>query len=114
MNKIKENKLQRKIRVSARIKRFSTLPQMMVFRSSKHVYAQIVDPQTSKVLASASDIKITDKKTKTEKASEVGKMIAQKAKEAGLKQVVLNRREYKYHGRIKTLSETAKQEGLVI
>ena len=89
-------------------------PRLTVYRSSKHFYAQIFDNLGSKVIASASstekDIKI--KSNNLEAAVEVGKKVAERALESGIKKVVFDRSGYKYHGRIKALAESARNAGL--
>ena len=89
-------------------------PRLTVYRSSKHFYAQIFDNLGTKVIVSASttekDLKI--KSNNTEAAAEVGKKIAERALENGIKKVVFDRSGYKYHGRIKALAESARNAGL--
>jgi len=90
---------------------------MCVFRSAKHMYVQIIDDEAGKTLASASTL---DKDLKGElssggncdAASAVGKAIAGRALEAGIKQVAFDRREYKYHGRVAALADAARDAGL--
>ena len=87
---------------------------MTVFRSSQHFYAQIFDNLGSKVIVSAStaekDLKI--KSNNLEAAVEVGKKVAERALENGIKKVVFDRSGYKYHGRIKALADSARDTGL--
>ena len=89
-------------------------PRLTVFRSSRHFYAQVFDNQGSKVIVSAStnekDSKI--KSNNLEAAVEVGKKIAERALENGVKKVVFDRAGYKYHGRIKALADSARNAGL--
>lgn len=87
-------------------------PQLYVFRSNKEIYAQILDRKSGKILASASSLKIKDKKNKTEVAKIVGQKLAEKAKEANISQIVFIRRGYKYHGRVAALAEAARESGL--
>lgn len=118
----KGNKLfsRRKGRVRARIARESTgRPRLTVYRSGKHIYAQVVDDVQAKTVASASTHEHVegerDKKAKTYNvaaASEVGKRIAARAKDAGVKAVVFDRGGYLYHGRVKALAEAAREGGL--
>lgn len=103
----------RKNRISKILKNHTDRPVLYVNRSLKFIYAQIVDTTTGKTLASASDMKVTEKMTKTERASIVGKEIAEKAKEAGVEKVAFHRGGYKYHGRVKALAEAARENGLV-
>jgi len=92
-----------------------TKPRLNVFRSSKHIYASIVDDHSGKVIISVSEkeIKKADKMPKKEKAHQVGKIIAQKAVKKGFTKVVFDRAGYLYHGRVKELAEGAREEGLV-
>jgi large subunit ribosomal protein L18 len=88
---------------------------MSVFRSNKEIYVQLVnDLEGSTVLAASSaDKGIADEQgTKTEIANKVGKLIAERAKEAGIDNVVFDRNGYLYHGRVKALAEGAREEGL--
>ncbi|MBO6051157.1 MAG: 50S ribosomal protein L18 [Bacteroidales bacterium] len=91
-------------------------PRMSVFRSNKDIYVQIIDDRAGVTLASASsvvaDIK-NQKVTKTEKSAMVGKLIAERAKEAGINAVVFDRNGYLYHGRIKSLADAAREGGLI-
>ena len=109
----------RQTRVRYKIKKKSVKgrPRMSVYRSDKNIYVQIIDDKNSKTLISASslDKKIksqTKKINKKETASEVGKLIAVKAKEKGIKKVVFDRGKNLFHGRIKALAESARKEGL--
>ncbi|MBR4535468.1 MAG: 50S ribosomal protein L18 [Bacteroidales bacterium] len=91
-------------------------PRMSVFRSNRDIYVQIIDDRAGVTLASASsvvaDIK-NQKVTKTEKSAMVGKLIAERAKEAGINAVVFDRNGYLYHGRIKSLADAAREGGLI-
>ncbi len=107
----KRNKRHKKIR--ARISGTAEVPRVCVFRSSKHIYTQLIDDENSKIIASASDLKLKGKKNKLLKAKEVGKMIAKKAEELKIKKVVFDRGGYKYHGRVKALAEGAREGGLI-
>ena len=97
-----------------------TKPRLCVFRSLKHIYAQLIDDQKGKTLVSANDLELekenkkrkANKKTKTEKAYEVGLLIAQKAKKNKISKVVFDRRNYRYHGRVKALAQGARDGGL--
>ncbi len=91
--------------------------RLSVFRSSKHIYAQVIDDKQGATLAAASSLDKTLKgKLKTgadcAAAQEVGKLIAERAKAAGLEAVVFDRGSYLYHGRIKALAEAAREAGL--
>ncbi len=104
----------RKIGIRKNISGTKTKPRLNVFRSSKHIYASIVDDESGKVLISAADMEIkkVDKMPKKEKAHQVGKIIAQKAVKKGFTKVVFDRAGYLYHGRVKELAEGAREEGL--
>jgi large subunit ribosomal protein L18 len=88
----------------------SDRPRLAIFRSNKEIYAQIIDDINSSTLASASSKDA--KGTKTEQAAEVGKLIAETAKKAGVKAVVFDRGGFLYHGRVKALADSARDEGL--
>ena len=116
---IKNRKEFRRFRIKKRIRKVvhgtPDRPRMTVFRSNKEIYVQLVDDLANKTLvASSSQIKdIADQKTtKTEKAKLVGKLIAEKAKEAGINTVVFDRNGYLYHGRVKSLADAARENGL--
>jgi large subunit ribosomal protein L18 len=92
-------------------------PRLSVFRSSKQIYAQVIDDANGVTLASAStlekDLRAQIKTGATvEAASEIGKLIAQRAVEAGVKDVVFDRGAYIYHGRVKALADAAREGGL--
>ena len=92
-------------------------PRLSVFRSSKQIYAQIIDDARGHTVAAASSLeKDTRGKLKTganvEAAAEVGRMIAERAVQAGVKQVVFDRGSYLYHGRVKALADAAREGGL--
>ena len=104
----------RKKNVRAKITGSSKCPRLNVFRSSKHIYAVIIDDQIGETLVSASekDIKKEGKVEKQEKAFLVGKALAQKAKKKAFSKVVFDRSGYLYHGRVKQLAEGAREGGL--
>lgn len=87
-------------------------PRLNVYRSLKHIYAQVVDDTRGRTLAAASTLSLQGDGPKMDRAREVGKALAEAARRAGVKQVVLDRGGYKYHGRVKALAEAARQEGL--
>jgi large subunit ribosomal protein L18 len=88
-------------------------PRLCVFRSNKHIYAQLINDENGKVLLAASDLEVKKGGTKKELAHEVGKLIAQKAKKKKIEKVVFDRGGYKYHGRVKALAEGAREQGLI-
>ena len=92
-------------------------PRLNVFRSSNHIYAQVIDDAAGHTLVSAStiDLEVRDEiagKAKTEQAKIVGRVVAQRALSKGVKSVVFDRGGYKYHGRVKALAEAAREAGL--
>jgi large subunit ribosomal protein L18 len=100
-------------RVRAKIKGTTDRPRLCVFRANKHIYAQIIDDQRARTLAAADDSKIKIKTGgKIEKAAQLGKLIAQRAKAKKIEKVVFDRGGYKYHGRVKALAEGARAAGL--
>jgi large subunit ribosomal protein L18 len=101
----------RHVRTTARMSGTKEQPRLIVFRSLKYIYAQLIDDADGKTLASAHDIK-AKKGTKMERAAEVGKDLAKKAEKAGVKTCVFDRNGYKYHGRVKALADGAREAGL--
>ncbi|MEM1099366.1 MAG: 50S ribosomal protein L18 [Planctomycetota bacterium] len=88
-------------------------PRLTVFRSSKHVYAQVIDDLSGKTLASASSVAAKlGKGYDTNAAAAVGKDLAEKAKAAGVETVAFDRNGFKYHGRVKALADAAREGGL--
>jgi large subunit ribosomal protein L18 len=113
----RELRLRRHARLRKRIKGSGARPRLSVFRSNIHIYAQVIDDTTGRTLAAASSKDRTlsgalDGKTKTERAQAVGKLIAERAKNAGIEQVVFDRGGYQYHGRIQALADAAREGGL--
>ena len=89
-------------------------PRLSVYRSSKHFYAQVFNSLGTKVIASASTVEkdLEAKSNNIESAVAVGKRVAERALESGIKKVVFDRSGYRYHGRIKALADSARQTGL--
>jgi large subunit ribosomal protein L18 len=108
----------RHVRVRAKVKGTAARPRLNVFRSSAHIYAQVIDDVQGHTLVSASDIEDDVKSTfgddapKTEKAKAVGKVVAERAKAAGINSVVFDRGGFLYHGRVKAVAEGAREAGL--
>lgn len=113
-NKAKQqSKTRRKTRIRSKVKGTFLRPRLSVFRSLKHISVQIIDDVNGKTLVSAKDQEVkTDKKTKTELAVEVGSLVAKKALEKNIKQVVFDRGGNKYIGRVKAVAEGARKGGL--
>lgn len=107
----------RHTRIRDKVKGTVSRPRLCVFRSIQHIYAQVIDDSQGHTLASASTIDPevkgeTNGKKKAAQAELVGFLVAKRALGAGIKQVVFDRGGYKYHGRVKTLAEAARQGGL--
>jgi large subunit ribosomal protein L18 len=110
-------RVRRHIRVRKRVSGTGARPRLCVFRSLSHIYAQVIDDVAGVTIAAASDVEAdlraqrADKK-KLELATLVGGLVAQRAKEKGVSQVVFDRGGYPFHGRIKALAEAARKTGL--
>ena len=88
-------------------------PRLVIFRSNRGIAAQLVDDNAGKTLAAASFLNVrTAKGTKTDQAAAVGKLLAENAKQAGVKAVIFDRGGYLYHGRVKALADAAREGGL--
>ena len=100
-------------RVRGKIAGTATRPRLAVFRSNRGIFAQLIDDQAGRTLASASWLGLTSfKGNKTDQAAEVGKSLAAAAKQAGIETCVFDRGGYLYHGRVKALAEGAREGGL--
>jgi large subunit ribosomal protein L18 len=113
-------------RQAARTKRHSRLrlvlagtaerPRLAVYRSLNHIYAQLIDDQAGRTLAAASSLEGAvsgnGKGTKAQRASVVGRLIGERGRKVGVKAVVFDRAGFKYHGRVKSLAEAAREAGL--
>ena len=86
-------------------------PRIAVFRSNAHIYLQLIDDEAKKTIVASSDLS-DDKGKKSDRAFEVGKVLAKKAKEKGITQAVFDRGGYLYHGRVKRAAEGAREAGL--
>lgn len=108
------NREKRKARIRGRMSGTAEMPRLTVFRSNKYIYAQIIDDVAGKTLVSAdSQVKALHKKgTKIESAKELGLALAKTALEKGIKEVKFDRNGYKYHGRVKSLADAAREGGL--
>ncbi len=120
MDKAKEKRLARQLRhqrVRKKVHGTSERPRLSVFRSLKHIYAQVIDDTRGHTLVSASTLDAEVQagiqgKTKTGQAEVVGEVLARRAQTIGIKQVVFDRGGYRYHGRVKSLAEAARKAGL--
>ncbi len=101
----------RHLRVRKKVAGTADRPRLVVFRSDKHIYAQLVVDDAGRTIATVSSQKVAGGK-KTEKATEVGKQVAVVAKDKGITRVVFDRGGYKYHGRVKAVADGAREGGL--
>jgi len=106
-----ESRKLRHKRIRGQIEGTAEKLRLSVFRSNKHIYAQLINDRQGKVMAAAHDLDLK-KGTKTEKARRVGEKIAEEAQEQDIQKVVFDRGGYRYHGRVKALAEGARQQGL--
>jgi large subunit ribosomal protein L18 len=112
--KIKQlKKISRQRRIRAKISGDAQKPRLSVFRSLKHISAQLIDDQAGKTIVVAGDLEVKSKKgAKIDKAKEVGMLIAKKALDKKVSQAVFDRSGSKYHGRIKAVADGAREGGL--
>jgi large subunit ribosomal protein L18 len=102
----------RHAKIRSKIKGTASRPRLVINKSLMYTYAQLIDDENSKILASSSDMKAKGKGTKTEKAKNIGMEIAKKALDKKIKSIVFDRNGYKYHGRAKAVAEGAREGGL--
>ncbi|MFZ7124692.1 MAG: 50S ribosomal protein L18 [Desulfobacterales bacterium] len=117
MNVRTEARLKRKKRIRKRIAGNAERPRLCVFRSARHIYAQIIDDTAGSTIASASSIEKSIKElpkfeSKKAQAQHIGKLLAERAKAKGCQKVVFDRNGYLYHGRVKAVSDGAREAGL--
>jgi len=113
--RISTTKERRRTRSSSGIHGTSSRPRLSVYRSNKYIYAQIIDDTLGKTLVTIDDIsKSSHGKThKKAAAFELGKKLAERAKKVGVNSILFDKRAYKYHGRVKSLAEGAREGGLI-
>ncbi|MHB1301942.1 MAG: 50S ribosomal protein L18 [Acidiphilium sp.] len=112
----KEARRRQRLRYQIRMKSAGR-PRLSVFRSGKNIYAQVIDDAAGRTLAAASSLDVglrAELKTGADRAAAaaVGKLVAERAVQAGIKQVVFDRGAYLYHGRVKALADAARESGL--
>ncbi len=119
VNKKREMRIKRKKRIRKKVTGTAECPRLNVFRSARHIYAQVIDDDRGVTIAAASSLEKTIKektdlagKNKTERADFIGQMVGQRAQEKGIRQVVFDRGGFLYHGRVKAVSEGARKAGL--
>jgi len=101
-------------RVRRKVTGTSERPRLVVFRSNRGIFAQLVDGDSGRTVASATWLALKGfDGTKTEQAGEVGKLLAKAAKDAGVQQAVFDRGGFLYHGRVKALADSAREGGLI-
>ncbi len=108
---IHERRNRRRARIRSRVAGNAARPRLSIFRSHKHIYAQLIDDVAGKTLAAASSAESTTG-TKTDRSVALGKAIAAAAAQVGISAVVFDRGGYKYHGRVKALADAAREAGL--
>ena len=109
------SRAKRHARLRLRLSGTEARPRLAVFRSLNHIYAQVIDDVNGSTLAAASSLEASLKGatgTKTDDAKAVGKLVAERAKKAGVDKVVFDRAGFKYHGRVRSLAEAAREAGL--
>lgn len=115
LKKVKKRSQRRALRVRSKIKRHSTLPRVSIFRSLKHIYAQLIDDNARATLVSCSSLEL--KKVSGDKkavARSVGLELASRAKEKGIESAVFDRGSFLYHGRVKSLADGLREGGLKV
>ncbi len=114
---IKQRRVRRQLRVRKRLFGTPERPRLAIFRSSKHIYAQVINDESGTTLASAGtldpairgEMKYGGNKAA---AAAVGRLVAERAKQAGIDKICFDRRSYKYHGRVAALADAAREAGL--
>ena len=118
---LKQKRKKRHRKTRSKISGTSKILRLCVFRSAKHIYCQLIDDQKGKTILSANDFEVKGNKknkkdskysAKVDTAYNVGKLIAEKAKEKSIKKIVFDRGGFNYHGRVKALAEGAREGGL--
>jgi len=107
-----DRRFKKKIRIAKKVRGTAEKPRLCVFRSNKHIYAQLIDDEAGKSIVSASSLQMGLDGKGAEAAAKVGEALAQKAVGDGVKEVVFDRSGYRYHGRVKALAESARSTGL--
>lgn len=115
VNAKSDQRMRRKISIRKRVTGTPERPRLSVFRSARHIYAQIIDDTCGCTLVCASSLDEAvagDRKKKVERAVAVGKLVAERAKAKGIAKVVFDRNGFLYHGRVKAVSDGAREAGL--
>ena len=109
-------RIRRHTRVRRSVRGTAATPRLAVFRSNQHIYAQVIDDEAGRTLAAASDVEASlrgDTASKSDLARQVGALVAQRVKQAGVTAVVFDRGGFRYAGRVQALADAAREEGLV-
>ena len=109
-------RIRRHTRVRRSVRGTTATPRLAVFRSNPHIYAQVIDDEAGRTIAAASDVEAAlrgDTRTKSDLARQVGALVAQRGKQAGVTTVVFDRGGFRYAGRVQALADAAREEGLV-
>lgn len=107
-----KNRMKKKIRIRKTVKGTSERPRLCVFRSAKHIYAQIINDDLSQTVLTVSSLSLETKATGKELAKTVGKAVAEASMKKGIKTVVFDRNGFIYHGRVQSLADGAREAGL--
>lgn len=106
------NRLKKKIRIRKTVKGTSERPRLCVYRSAKHIYAQLINDDSMQTILSVSSLALETKTSGKELAKEVGKAVAEASLKKGIKTVVFDRNGFIYHGRVQSLADGAREAGL--
>ena len=106
------NRMKKKIRIRKTVKGTSERPRLCVFRSAKHIYAQLINDDSMKTILTVSSLSLETKETGKELAKSVGKAVAEATIKKGIKSVVFDRNGFIYHGRVQSLADGAREAGL--
>lgn len=109
---LNEKRIRRHKRVRAKVIGSAEKPRLCVFRSNSHIYGQLIDDSKGTTIVAASDIELNKKDAKVSLSKEVGILLAKKAMEKNISQIVFDRGGYQYHGRVRALAEGAREAGL--
>jgi large subunit ribosomal protein L18 len=101
-----------RLRVRRKVQGSAERPRLCVFKSGKHIYAQVIDDKSGRTVAHASSVEADLKKANLVTATRVGKLVAQRAKAKGIAKVVFDRGGYIYHGKVRALADAAREGGL--
>lgn len=106
------NRMKKKIRIRKTVKGTSERPRLCVFRSAKHIYAQLINDDTMKTILTVSSLSLDSKEKGKDLAKSVGKAVAEAGLKKGIKSVVFDRNGFIYHGRVQSLADGAREAGL--